>query len=691
MTKASEKFGMNFNRPNAKIEEDSFSSKGFLNIQIFLGISLIILFTLMIVEVILLKMVKNKTLTYNTFYYELNHLIRVIHRFSFAFPAVICIAKSKNSTKCENYMSGADTIKFNQTLYLLELNKALAEISYDAINSIVQDVNILNYKKLINFFMDYTKFYTLNMEVNNGNSIFYKKENKMTFSESLLLIGNAINIIANKRTNAPIFLLSGVNSNFENLKLINDLDDYVSSVYNFLLNYDNFISNMDTAGLIIKTELTNITLFLETYFKYFHNIIFIIMIIQILIIIIYLIVFDKIISEIINYIILNFDTTYDSEYDFQRLYNIKISQIETLLQIYTSNPIITINAMNKNCSKFKTLENARKKEEHRTNMNKNKISNEKQYKILFNKEKYVKWHEILTNGQNTFYILFTIIIFIVYIIVYMAIYICFNNYFSTRNLILSLTEEAWNNEKMVYTIANYYKTMMLYNMTINEMTKNYYSNSEQKTIIDQIENSLYSILSFSKTQKTIPSLYKDFCYFLDDECDCNSLYNYYMNDSNSAFYKATKAMEKNYGIYGLKNIFIQSCIEYELIIDHDALPAFQSLYQKIINSIVSLNDFSYEGLIDKLFSRDFKITTAIFLYNVQYITNIYGKLSYTNARMNLFAFLDENIYLSLILYCVSEVTMFLIFLLIYVRNMNNKCRNMWKLKKIFQITDSNKL
>ena len=691
ITKVSDKIGLNFHGPAVKTEEDSFSSKGFLYIQFLLEISLFILFILMGMQVFSLKMIKKSLFTYNSFYYKINELIRITHQFSFSFPAVICIAKNKNSTICDNYVSSLDSANFNQTLYLIEYNKILAEMGLDAITTITQGITIINYKELSNFFVSDIIFYTLNMEIKNGNVIFYRKENKMTFTENLLLLGNIMNIISNKLTRDPIFLLSGEKSRFDNMKLITNLDDFRTSVYNFLLNYDDFVSNMETAGKIIKVEIDIKVYNIEKYFKYFHNVIFIVMIIQIIIIFIYLIVFDQIVSEIINYIILKFDTTYDSENDFQRLYNIKISQIETLLQIYTCNPIMTLNAMNKNCSKYKTFENARKKEEQRTNMNKNKISNEKKYKILFNKEKYVKWHEILISGQNNLYIIFTVIIFIVDVIIYAAIYLCFTNYFAKRDILLSLVDDSWNNEKNIYAVVNYYQTMLLYNMTMDELTEKYYVNTEQKTIIDKIENSLYSILTFKKEQSTIPNLYRNFCYFLGNNCDCESLINYYMNDKTFTLYKTIEVMENNHKTFGLKNIFVHNCVNSHFIVDGSGLPAFQSLYQKCINAIVSLNDFSYEGLINKLFHRDFLVITIIFLNGVDFITNIFGKVSYTDARMNLFSFLDENIYLSLGLYCVSEAVLILIFIIIYVWKMNNKCRNMWKLKKMFQITDFNKL
>ena len=691
MTKSSGKIGLNFNGPAAKTENDSFSSKSFLYIQILLGISLGILFTLMIVEVVILKMIRKSLTIYTSFYYQINQLIRITHRFGFSFPGMICIAKSKNSTVCDNYISSEDNSKYNHTLFLIEYNKILAELGLEAINTITQGINILNYDELSKFFVNETIFYTLNMDVVNKKIIFYKKENKMTFTENLLLLGNIMNIIANKFTRDPIFLLSGENSSFDNMQLIDNLDDYRTSVYNFFLNYHNLISNMEEGGRILKIEVDIKVYLIEKNFNIFHNVIFIVMIIQIVIIIIYLIVFDKVISELINYIILKFDTTYDSENDFRRLYNIKISQIEILLQIYTSNPIITINKMNKNCAKYKAFENARKKEEQRTNMNKNKISDEKKYKILFSKEKYVKWNEILTSGQNNFYIVFTAIIFIVDIIVYAVIYISFENYFAKRDILLPLVDDSWDYEKSNYQVVNYYQSMMLYNMTMNELTAKYYKNTEQKTIIDKIEKSLYSILTFDKIQKTIPNLYRNFCYFLEGNCDCESLFNYYMNDKTCSFYRTVEIMEKQYKIFGLKDIFVQYCIDSKLIIDGSILPTFQSLYQKVINGIVSLNDFSYDGLIDKLFHNDFLTITNLFLNCGRFIINIFGKISYTDARKNLFSFLNEHIYLSLILYCVSEVTLILIFILIYVWNTNNKCKNMWKLKRIFQITDSNKL
>jgi hypothetical protein len=89
----------------------------------------------------------------------------------------------------------------------------------------------------------------------------------------------------------------------------------------------------------------------------FHNIIFIVMILQIVNIIFYLITFNRILAQIINSIIIKLDLFFDNDNHFKNLFSAKIEQLESIVYIYTNNPISYINDINKICVKYKNLLN----------------------------------------------------------------------------------------------------------------------------------------------------------------------------------------------------------------------------------------------------------------------------------------------------------------------------------------------
>ena len=117
--------------------------------------------------------------------------------------------------------------------------------------------------------------------------------------------------------------------------------------------------------------------------------------------------------------------------------------------------------------------------------------------------------------------------------------------------------------------------------------------------------------------------------------------------------------------------------------------SFQGFYQKCIDSMILFNDRSYENLIDKLFNSNLPYVTSLFNNVTKYILYIIGKVSYTGSFDTINDILGNSIVISLVLYIFAECLLFVFFFFVYIWNMNIECKNMFILKKVFEVTNSN--
>ena len=105
--------------------------------------------------------------------------------------------------------------------------------------------------------------------------------------------------------------------------------------------------------------------------------------------------------------------------------------------------------------------------------------------------------------------------------------------------------------------------------------------------------------------------------------------------------------------------------------------------------MILFSDRSYDGLIKKLFDSKLGMVTSIFLNVTRYILYIIGNESYTGSFKNIVSILGNTIIASMILYVVSECFLCIFFFFIYIWNINIECKNMFELKKVFEITNLN--
>ena len=692
MTKTSLSSFWNLSKHQTRDNQNNLINKKFFKLQLFLMFLLIILLVLIIILFLKIK-IKQKEISLDcSNYLDLIEFIRVFHQFSVQFLTVTCVSDSDEGD-CKSYISKFDDDNFNQTLFTIYQNEVLAELGSESINKLIINSEAINDEILQSLLKGNFSYYLISKKkINNYYNISTNIIN-ISLNDALLLTSNNMRIIVSSESKAktrdkePIYLLSGFEKPFENVKnLKEDLSDYQIAVYTYLINIKGFVLRFSVLNQrfhslinIRNEELLNII-------SIFHNIIFVVMIFQIITILFYLYTYNSIISEIINYIIAKFDIVFDNENDFRKLYTNKINLLESLVD-NNYNLGNSINDINKNCIKYENLVGLNKKNEQKLNMSK-KYENEEENPTVFNdNQKYIKWIDIFKIGYDRYYLILTIIIGIFDIIIYGAILGIWKSYEADSTLTFELIDDSWGFERYTLRMISFYHQIIFMNQTLENISDDYFSENDYSTV----ENFLIVLYSYNqlRTKKGATTLfksYKDYCEFT-----CQSLYDFMSTVDDNSWITTLRTTGKQLGknIEILKQNFIDQCENVKTFIIESVTPAFQGLYQKCIDAMISLKNRTYSGLIDKLFNSELPEITSIFLNVTRYILYIIGKVSYSGSFELIINILGNTIIISLILYIIAECLLFIIFVFVYFMKINIECKNLFVLKKVFEVTNSN--
>ena len=228
----------------ARYDKNNFSSKVFLNLQILLGGLILSLLILMVILIFRLKILRSAISLYYDNLFSFHQTTRTFQHFSYAFFTVMCVAKNENGT-CDN-----------QTLFNLEQIAILSEFFANFVSKVILNSEAIKDHILYELFHGNITYHLMNIQKYNNTWKLSLSHLYTTFSEALLLLSNNMRIIVTKvlsnnmriivtkesklktRNKESIFLLSGLEEPFDNIKNINDdFSDYQISVYTYLINY----------------------------------------------------------------------------------------------------------------------------------------------------------------------------------------------------------------------------------------------------------------------------------------------------------------------------------------------------------------------------------------------------------------------------------------------------------------------
>ena len=628
----------------------------------------------------------------------LKRFYRIYNQLFISILGVACIPPTVESKQCRNYISifndlytsinPNDTFDFSE--YIIFQNRILTQKIMDEKANIIKINDYIGSKKYNELFNTEIKYF----QINKGN-LFSLNEIALRFFDALLILCNSFRFLSQNSTyisSQPIYFLNKLENPFVNLIQQNEMSDYQEEVYKLILNYKYFSQQFQIISLELikmlekKSKIIKILVYLFLNFN-----IFLFLIITFLLYY-YLINFNTIIIQLLNYTIMIINTK-DEEFNFCEIFAKKIENLEAILEIYKVNPFECVKSLNEIYNDYNKYLNK-----------KNELTNGKLYiigkrNIKKKNEKFEipKHHRIINRNDisklnlNNYYIYFLISIIILIVIIYFCFFYIWLNFFSKKKNIFELINKNSKLEKSCYDAINMYELMIFNNYTIEEMInymellndikENYNENNSNNENISNIifinfYQDLYLIFDLKKNKKNIGNLYQDF----DDlsEFNCVNLY-------SLVKYELLDELDKILSNINLKQKLINICIFSHIAESKDIKTIFERHFQFIKNGMISLKDFSYEGLNKNLNSTIIGRITFFFLSTTIYIIELITNKPHTDSFNNLYHSMNDKFLLMEIVFILFGLGMILVIKYFYFYYINELCKQIFLLKKAFNI------
>ena len=135
----------------------------------------------------------------------------------------------------------------------------------------------------------------------------------------------------------------------------------------------------------------------------------------------------------------------------------------------------------------------------------------------------------------------------------------------------------------------------------------------------------------------------------------------------------------------IKDKLIKICESSRLTETNDIITSLQRHYQRIKNGIVSITDFSYDGLINHVNSGVLGQITIFFNCILIYVIEVTNNKPHKNGIDNCLALFWRNILLTEGIYIGLDFVLIILSIFFFILNIKNYCDQLFLLKKIFKI------
>ena len=226
--------------------------------------------------------------------------------------------------------------------------------------------------------------------------------------------------------------------------------------------------------------------------------------------------------------------------------------------------------------------------------------------------------------------------------------------------------------------------MIFNNYTIDEMI-NYMelSNENEKTdsniIFDNFYQDLYLLFDLEKDQINMDIVYQDF----EDIAEFNCT-NIFINYHYDIIDKVDDIMTN----INLKERLVDICVVSYINDFKNIKTIFERHFQFIKNGMLSLTDFSYEGLNKNLDSTIIGRISFFFFTITIYIIEVKTSRPHKESINRLMALLSSRTLITEIIFLLFGIAFIIIILFFYIYNINKFCNQIFLLKKTFNIFEN---
>ena len=384
----------------------------------------------------------------------------------------------------------------------------------------------------------------------------------------------------------------------------------------------------------------------------------------------------------------------NDNFNFSKSFSQKIENLEIIIQIYNGNPVKAVQNLADLYYNHQQYLNSQNKIK-----NKGNEINKKSYKKMSNSEneksemdnipknqRLLRKKDIKNLNITNIYLIPIIIGCAFLIILYLVLIILWENYFSFSSNLYSLIKKNLSVEASLYKSINFYDLMIFQSYPLNDLSsKIFYQYVEGDNNGDSILTSFYkdvqNTFNNQKEKDNLKGIYSDFGDKMDFTCE--NLY-----EDNDGEIEELKRNSESQKIDNLKHKLIKLCENSRFFESNDIITALQRHYQTVKNGIISINDFSYNGLIEHIKTGNIGKASIFFNCILIYIIEVINNQPHKKGIDNLLSLLNRNIIISGILLLVMSLASYILSLFFYISNIKNYCNQFFLLKNIFKIFEN---
>ena len=677
---------------------------GFNQIQKIIYFSIFLVIIIIIVQYLYFDKLKRDANNNNNSYINYRGFYRLYYQLFASILGVACIPETIDSKTCRNYISIFNRVysenypnnTFNFTEYLLIQNEILAQKIIEEKANIIKINEYIGEKRYNELFNTKIKYIQINQKYEGYKVIFSTKEMNINFFDALLILCNSFGILTENSNNTlaqPIYFLNKSDDPFVNIKNQTQMTAYQEEVYKLILNYKYYSKQFSIIDkklyniLNQKSELIRIIIFV------FVNInLFLYLIIGILIYI-FLICFNKIIIRVLNYVIMIINTKSDG-FDFKSIFSRKIENLEIILELYKSSPLEAIQNLNSIYNEYNQyLINKNKSamiNSNKKNLNKkNALEEEKDIDEIPKNKQLISIKDINRLNINNKYQIVLLFLVIIIIVIYLIFLFIWLQYFSKRAYLFNIITKNAKLEESCYEAVNMYELMIFNNYTLDEMIihldidkdndiENSAANNSTNLIFNSFYRDLYLVFELEKYHKNLGDLYQDF----EDLAEFNCI-----NMVVTFHYEVLEIVDEKMEDLDLMQKLVDICVISHITESKNLKTIFERHFQFMKNGMLSLTDFSYEGLNKNLETTIIGRIAFFFFTTTIYIIDVTTSIPHKNSVKKIMDLLGNRILLTEIIFLIFGVALILIILFFYIYNINKFCKQIFLLKKTFNILE----
>ena len=682
--------------------ENLIKYSGFSHIQKIIYLSIFLVIIIILIEYSYFNKLKHDAYNNNFSYINYRGFFRLYYQLFSSILGVACIPESIGSPTCRNFISIFNKVysetypenTFNFTELLLVQNEILAKKMMEEKANIIKINDYIGTERYEELFNSKIKHIQINQRLTKNGTVYSTKEMDINFFESLLILCNSFGVLTENPAfvmEQPIYFLNKNKEPFSNLYNQSELTTYQEEIYKMILNYKYYSKQFTIIDGKLFYVLNSKSFFIKVIIFLFVNLNTVLYLIIGILIYIFLLCFDKIIIRVLNYVIMTINSK-EEGFDFNSMFTKKIDNLEIVLELYKSSPLEAIQNLNILYNDYNQYLIYRNRialiDSNKKNLNKknselkkgiDKIPKEKQ--IISRKDIY----KLKINNKYE-YVLFLILAII--LIIYCTFLYLWIDYFSMKTKLFNIVNKNARVENACYEAFNMYELMIFNNYTLEEMgelleftndkegEESNISKADSNLIFDSFYQDLYLLFDLEKDQENIGTMYQDF----EDLAEFNCV-----NMVVTFKYEILEKVDEILSHVNLKQKLVEICIISHITESKNLKTIFERHFQFIKNGMLSLRDFSFEGLNKNLEQTTIGRIAFFFFTTTIYIIEVTTSKPHKDSITKLMSLLGERILITEIVFVIFGIALIVIILFFYIYNINKFCKQIFLLRKTFNI------